>query len=68
MEARAPVQLPLAPKLLVNVDFKDALSARLLLDTSGNVIGRQSHLPFGEDFAESGIQEKHHFTSYERDG
>ncbi|HTG17355.1 MAG TPA: RHS repeat-associated core domain-containing protein, partial [Blastocatellia bacterium] len=28
----------------------------------------QGHLPFGEDFAESGTQEKHHFTSYERDG
>lgn len=26
-----------------------------------------AHLPFGEDFAESGTQEKHHFTSYERD-
>jgi len=25
-------------------------------------------LPFGEDFGESGTQEKHHFTSYERDG
>jgi RHS repeat-associated protein len=28
---------------------------------------RQSHLPFGEDFAESSEQQKHHFTSYERD-
>ena len=27
--------------------------------------GRQGHLPFGEEFAESGTQEKHHFTSYE---
>jgi RHS repeat-associated protein len=39
-----------------------------VLDASGNVIGRQAHLPFGEDFAESGTQDKHHFTSYERDG
>lgn len=38
------------------------------MDSSGNVIGRQAHLPFGEDFGESGTQEKHHFTSYERDG
>ena len=38
-----------------------------MLDTGGNVTGRQAHLPFGEDFAESGTQEKHHFTSYERD-
>ena len=43
------------------------MSERLVLDTSGNVSGRQAHLPFGEDFGESGTQEKHHFTSYERD-
>lgn len=47
--------------------LSDRLSVRLVLDTSGNVIGRQAHLPFGEDFGESGTQEKHHFTSYERD-
>ncbi|MEK6288224.1 MAG: RHS repeat-associated core domain-containing protein [Acidobacteriota bacterium] len=47
--------------------LSDRLSTRLVLDASGNVIGRQAHLPFGEDFAESGTQEKHHFTSYERD-
>ncbi|MEK6288884.1 MAG: RHS repeat-associated core domain-containing protein, partial [Acidobacteriota bacterium] len=46
----------------------DRLSTRVVLDASGNVLGRQGHLPFGEDFAESGTQEKHHFTSYERDG
>jgi len=48
--------------------LSDRLSERLVLDTSGNVSGRESHLPFGEDFGESGTQEKHHFTSYERDG
>ncbi|MEK6288882.1 MAG: RHS repeat-associated core domain-containing protein [Acidobacteriota bacterium] len=48
--------------------LSDRLSTRLVLDGLGNVIGRQAHLPFGEDFAESGTQEKHHFTSYERDG
>jgi RHS repeat-associated protein len=48
--------------------LSDRLSERLVLDTSGNVIGRQGHLPFGEDFAESGTQEKHHFASYETDG
>ena len=47
--------------------LSDRLSARLVLDTSSNVIGRQATLPFGEDFGESGTQEKHHFTSYERD-
>jgi RHS repeat-associated protein len=46
--------------------LSDRLSARMTLDTSGNVSGRQAHLPFGEDFAETGTQEKHHFTSYER--
>jgi RHS repeat-associated protein len=45
----------------------DRLSVRLMLDASGNVIGGLGHLPFGEDFAGSGLQEKHHFTSYERD-
>jgi RHS repeat-associated protein len=45
----------------------DRMSARITLDVSGNVLGRQGHLPFGDDFAESGSQEKHHFTSYERD-
>ena len=45
----------------------DRLSVRMTLNSSGSVLGRQSHLPFGEDFAESGTQEKHHFTSYERD-
>src|SRR5438309_1288758 len=48
--------------------LSDRLSTRLVLDGSGTVIGRQGHLPFGEDFGESGLQEKHHFTSYERDG
>jgi RHS repeat-associated protein len=48
--------------------LSDRLSTRLVLDTSGNVLGRQGHLPFGDDFGESGTQEKHHFTSYERDG
>jgi RHS repeat-associated protein len=48
--------------------LSDRLSVRLSLDSNGNVVGRQGHLPFGEDFGESGLQEKHHFTSYERDG
>jgi RHS repeat-associated protein len=46
---------------------RDRLGERLVLDISGNVVGRQAHLPFGEDFGESAEQEKHHFTSYERD-
>lgn len=47
--------------------LSDRLSVRLTLNVSGSVIGRQSHLPFGEDFGESGSQTTHHFTSYERD-
>ena len=47
--------------------LSDRLSERLSVDSSGNVLGRQSHLPFGEDFGETGTQQKHHFTSYERD-
>ncbi|MFY9574335.1 MAG: RHS repeat-associated core domain-containing protein, partial [Blastocatellia bacterium] len=47
--------------------LSDPLSVRMTLDSAGNVSGRQTHLPFGEDFGESGTQEKHHFTSYERD-
>jgi hypothetical protein len=43
----------------------DVWSTRLVLDASGNVLGRQGHLAFGEQFAESGAQEKHHFTNYE---
>jgi len=43
----------------------DVWSTRLVLDTSGNVLGRQAHLPFGEEVAETGTQEKHHFTNYE---
>ncbi|MFY9611461.1 MAG: RHS repeat-associated core domain-containing protein, partial [Blastocatellia bacterium] len=47
--------------------LSDRLSVRMTLDNSGSVLGRQAHLPFGEDFGGSGTQEKHHFTSYERD-
>ncbi len=47
--------------------LSDRLSARMMLDTSYNVVGKQSHLPFGEEIATSGEQEKHHFTSYERE-
>jgi RHS repeat-associated protein len=47
--------------------LSDKLSTRLILDTSGNVLGRQAHLPFGEEFAGSGTQEKHNFTTYESD-
>jgi hypothetical protein len=47
--------------------LSDRLSKRLVLDTSGNVVGRQAHLPYGEEFGTGGEQEKHRLTSYERD-
>lgn len=47
--------------------LNDRLSARLALSGVGAIAGRQAHLPFGEDFGESGSQEKHHFTGYELD-
>lgn len=48
--------------------LSDRLSMRVTLNSSASVLGRQAHPPFGEDFAESATQEKHHFTGYERDG
>jgi RHS repeat-associated protein len=47
--------------------IEDRLSIRMSLDSSGNLTGRQAHGPFGGEFAESGQQDKHHFTSYESD-
>ncbi|HWX43144.1 MAG TPA: RHS repeat-associated core domain-containing protein [Blastocatellia bacterium] len=47
--------------------IRDRLSQRLRLDSGGNVTSQMGHLPFGEDFGESGPQEKHHLTTYERD-
>lgn len=47
--------------------LSDKWSTRVILGANGTVIGRQSHLPFGEEFAGSGTQEKHHFTNYESD-
>jgi RHS repeat-associated protein len=45
----------------------DRLSARVTMDTAGNIVGRQAHLPFGEELNASGTTDKHRFTSYERD-
>jgi hypothetical protein len=47
--------------------LSDRLSIRLTMGSGGSVTGQQAHLPFGEDFAGSGTQDKHRFTSYERD-
>jgi RHS repeat-associated protein len=47
--------------------ISDRLSVRLSLGRVSGVLGQQAHLPFGEELGESGIQEKHHFTTYEAD-
>jgi RHS repeat-associated protein len=47
---------------------QDRLSTRMMTDASGNVAGTQDHLPFGEDaLTGAGENEKHRFTSYERE-
>jgi RHS repeat-associated protein len=51
----------------MNYLLSDRLSVRVMMSASGAVVGRQSHLPYGEDFAESGTQQKQHFTNYESD-
>jgi len=46
----------------------DRLSSRMITDATGNVIGTEDVLPFGEDAGTgSGVSEKHRFTNYERD-
>jgi RHS repeat-associated protein len=48
--------------------LNDRLSARATItDGNGNIQGRQSHLPFGEELVATGTTDKHRFTSYERD-
>jgi RHS repeat-associated protein len=47
--------------------LRDRLETRLSVGRFGGVLGQQGHLPFGEEFGESGAQEKHHFTTYESD-
>jgi RHS repeat-associated protein len=50
----------------VTYSLSDRLGERLVLDSGGNVLGAMATLPFGEDFAETGQQENHHFTTYPR--
>jgi RHS repeat-associated protein len=48
--------------------LQDRLSIRATItDGQGGIQGRQAHLPFGQEFATSGTQDKHRFTNYERD-
>lgn len=53
--------------------LSDRLSVRLMLSPAATITGevtvegKQSHLPFGEAMATSGDQDKHRFTSYERE-
>jgi RHS repeat-associated protein len=52
---------------LFTYELSDKLSERVSLDKYGSFLGRQAHLPFGEETGENGTQEKHHFTNYESD-
>jgi RHS repeat-associated protein len=47
---------------------QDRLSTRIITDGAGNVVGTADQLSFGEQIGGSGEEEKHKFTSYERDG
>ncbi len=46
---------------------QDGLSARVMTDSSGNVITQQGHYPYGELWYQSGTGTKWTFTTYERD-
>jgi YD repeat-containing protein len=47
--------------------LRDRMCERLVLDSNATVVGQMNTLPYGEDFAESGEQDKHHYVDYERD-
>lgn len=47
---------------------RDHNSARIHMDTSGNLLGQQGHYPFGEDWYLKNTTTTPHFTTYERDG
>jgi RHS repeat-associated protein len=47
---------------------QDRQSTRVITDGAGSVVGTTNQLPFGEEFGPSGEEEKHKFTTYERDG
>ena len=47
---------------------QDGLSARLMTDSSGNVLSQQGHYPFGESWYQTGsATTDQQFTSYQRD-
>jgi RHS repeat-associated protein len=52
---------------VVRYYLSDRLSVRMMLDNSGSVVGRQGHLPYGEEIGTSGEMDKKRFTTYERD-
>jgi RHS repeat-associated protein len=47
--------------------LSDKLSQRVTLDASGAIVGKQAHLPYGEELGSSGEQDKHRLNTYERD-
>lgn len=53
--------------IMGEICFRDLLSTRFSMDTSGNVIGQQGHFPFGEDWYLTNVTSQWVFTDYERD-
>ncbi|MCC6744779.1 MAG: hypothetical protein IT175_13055 [Acidobacteria bacterium] len=51
----------------VNFTHPDRLSTRMITNSTGSIIGTQSHRPFGEDDTTANLNDKHRFTNYERD-
>jgi RHS repeat-associated protein len=46
---------------------QDHLSVRLTTDANGNILSQDGHFPFGEQWYQSGANNKFVFTSYQRD-
>jgi RHS repeat-associated protein len=46
---------------------QDHLSVRLTTDANGNILSQDGHFPFGEQWYQSGANNKFVFTSYNRD-
>jgi RHS repeat-associated protein len=52
---------------VTNYYHSDHLSARVITDSTGTIVGQRAHYPYGETWYETGTTTKVKFTSYERD-
>jgi RHS repeat-associated protein len=52
---------------VTNYYHSDHLSARVITDSTGTVVGQRANYPYGETWYETGATTKIKFTSYERD-